>query len=54
MIIFCETDSCVNNCCGGCQLLAIELEIREGDFKDGKREIFSACKNYKETTDGTD
>lgn len=54
MIVFCDDDTCVHNRNGNCSLIAIELEMRGGEFKDGKQEIFNSCKNYKEKTDGTD
>ena len=54
MVVFCDDTTCQN--CDSfntkCKLPAISLEVREGEFKNGKREVFNACVNYKERNDG--
>lgn len=52
MIVFCNDSTCVHNRNGNCSLIAIELEVREGEFKEGKREVFNACQNYRSNDDG--
>lgn len=52
MIVFCDDRTCAYNKDGKCVLPAIELEVREGEFKEGKREVFNACLYYRSKSDG--
>lgn len=52
MVVFCDDCTCAYNKDGKCVLPAIDLAVREGEFKEGKREVFNTCQNYRGNSDG--
>lgn len=52
MIVFCDDETCAYCKYGKCTLPAIQIEVREGEFKDGKREVFNSCQNYRGNVNG--
>lgn len=52
MILFCDDKTCAHNDGQACKLTVVKLEVREGEFKDGKREVFNSCQNYRGKDDG--
>lgn len=48
MIVFCDDTTCAYNDGQACKLSVIAMSVDQGELRQGKRETFNVCQNYRE------